>query len=537
MEVPARVRVWRSKFAQMEADRSVFNSHWDEIARVVAPDSARFTSDYNTEGEKRRGELYDSIGQACNERLAAGFYSLLTSPTQKWFELNTNNPEVDNDYDVQLWLHEVSSRMFIEMGRPQCGFITAIQEVYHSLGAFGNGIIFVTESPNLSLLQFNSLPLQECYFGESSGNKVDTLFRKYKRTAAQLVHTFGLERLSERTQKLYESNNISEKIDILHVIEPVQAINGKPFRTAYIELQNNHIISEGSYDECPFAIGRFYKTSYETYGRGPGSTALADLNVLQQIDKTVLQGAQKMVDPPLMVPDQGFIGAIRVAPGAISYFRQGLSAEDRIVPLQTGGVPQLGEDLAQGRRNRIREMFYVDQLQMSEGPQMTATEVLQRAEDRMRLLGPVVGRAQAELLGPLLERVFGLMLRAGRLPEPPQILLQPDVKLRITYQSLMFKAQEQTEANGLLRVAQLISPFMAADPTVMDVFNTEMIARRLGQVYSLNPQFFRSQREVSEMRQQRQEQQAMQAQLEMAAQGGAALKDTAQGMATLGQMQ
>ena len=155
----------------------------------------------------------------------------------------------------------------------------------------------------------------------------------------------------------------------------------------------------------------------------------------------------------------------------------------------------------------------------------------------MRLLGPVVGRAQAELLGPLLERVFGLMLRAGRLPEPPQILLQPDVKLRITYQSLMFKAQEQTEANGLLRVAQLISPFMAADPTVMDVFNTEVIARRLGQVYSLNPQFFRSQREVSEIRQQRQEQQAMQAQLEMAAQGGAALKDTAQGMATLGQMQ
>ena len=207
------------------------------------------------------------------------------------------------------------------------------------------------------------------------------------------------------------------------------------------------------------------------------------------------------------------------------------------MPLQTGGVPQLVVDLAQGRRNRIREMFYVDQLQMSEGPQMTATEVLQRAEDRMRLLGPVVGRAQAELLGPLLERVFGLMLRAGRLPEPPQILLQPDVKLRITYQSLMFKAQEQTEANGLLRVAQLISPFMAADPTVMDVFNTEVIARRLGQVYSLNPQFFRSQREVSEIRQQRQEQQAMQAQLEMAAQGGAALKDTAQGMATLGQMQ
>lgn len=537
MEVPMRVREWRNKFAQMQADRSIFNSHWDEIAKVVAPDSARFASDCNVAGEKHRSELYDSIGQACNERLAAGFYSTLTSPTQKWFELSTNNEELDNDYDVQTWLHDVSSRMFIEMSRPQCGFVTAIQEVYHSLGAFGNGIMFVTESPNLSLLQFNSLPLQECYFGESNGNSVDTLFRVYKRAALQLVNTFGKDKLSERTQKLAESGNISEKVEILHVIEPVQASNGKPFRSAYIEMQNNHIISEGSYDECPFAIGRFYKTSYETYGRGPGSTALADLNTLQQIAKTVLKGAQKMVDPPLMVPDQGFIGTIRVAPGAISYFRQGLSAEDRVQPLLTQGAPALGEDLAQSIRVRVREIFFNDQLQMTEGPQMTATEVLQRAEDRMRLLGPVVGRTQAELLGPMLERVFGLLLRAGRLPEPPESLLDPSVKLRIVYQSLMFKALEQTEANGLLRVAQLISPFMAADPTVMDVFNTEQIARQLGRAYSLNPAFFRSEREVESVRQQRQQQQQMQQQLEMAAQGGAALKDTAQGMAALGSMQ
>lgn len=537
MEVPKRVLEWRNTFAQMQADRSVFNSHWDEIAKVVAPDSARFTSDYNTAGEKHRSELYDSIGQACNERLAAGFYSMLTSPTQKWFELSTNDNELDNDYEVQVWLHDVSSRMFIEMSRPQCGFVTAIQEVYHSLGAFGNGIMFVTESPNLSLLQFSSLPLQECYFGESSGNNVDTLYRAYRRTASQLVNTFGKDKLSERVQKLFEGGNISEKVEILHVIEPVRATNGKPFRSAYVEMQNNHIISEGSYDECPFAIGRFYKTSYETYGRGPGSTALADLNTLQQVSKTVLKGAQKMVDPPLMVPDQGFIGTIRVAPGAISYFRQGLSAEDRVQPLLTQGAPALGEDIAQGIRNRVREIFFNDQLQMTDSVQMTATEVLQRAEDRMRLLGPVVGRTQAELLGPMLERVFGLLMRAGRLPNPPQILLEPSVKLRITYQSLMFKALEQTEANGLLRVAQLISPFMAADPTVMDVFNTEQIARQLGRVYSLNPAFFRSEREVASVRQQRQQQQAMQQQIEMAAQGGAALKDTAQGMAALGSMQ
>lgn len=532
-----RIRLWKQKFEQMSSDRAVFNSQWDEVAKVVSPDAAKFTSDYNTPGEKKNQELYDATGVHANELLAAGFYSLLTSPSQKWFELHTNDALLDQEREVELWLSEVSNRMYAEMSRPHTGFITAVHEAYHSLGAFGNCILFVTETKNLKSLQFVSLPLQECYFAESRGVKVDTLYRKYKRTAGQLVKTFGIENVSEKVKKLFEENNTVEKLDILHVIEPIKGKKGKPWSSIYIELQNDHILSESGFDECPFMAARFYKTSYEVYGRGPGSSALPDLKMLQQIAKTTIRGAQKVVDPPLLVPDQGFIGNIRVTPGGISYFRSGLSADDRVVPLQTGGNPGLGEDLAQSIRNRVREMFYVDQLQLNDGPQMTATEVLQRTEERMRLLGPVTGRAQAELLGPCLERVFGLMRRAGRLPEPPEILLDPSVKLRIVYQSPMMKAQEQTEANGLLRVAQLMSPFMSMDPTVMDVFNPEAIARGVGKMYSLNPHFYRSEDEVAALREQRAQQQQQAQMMEMMQSGGTGLKNMAQGMAALGEMQ
>jgi hypothetical protein len=60
------------------------------------------------------------------------------------------------------------------------------------------------------------------------------------------------------------------------------------------------------------------------------------------------------------------------------------------------------------RRNAIRDTFYVNQLMMQNGPQMTATEVVQRNEEKMRLLGPVLGRLQSELLRPLIDRTFAI---------------------------------------------------------------------------------------------------------------------------------
>lgn len=531
-----QIRAWKHKLSQMESDRGVFNAQWDEVAKVVCPDAAKFTSSHNTPGKKNNQELYDATGVHANELLAAGFYSMLTSPSQKWFELVTNDHELNKEREVQLWLAEVSRRMYYEIQRPQTNFVTSMHEVYQSLGAFGNGILFVTENRQLNALQFNSLPLQECYFVEAQNGKVDTLYRKYQRTAFQLVNTFGYNSVSKETQKKYDSNNLSDKVDVLHIIEPNSG-GGKQYSSVYIELAAEHILSKGAFEDQPFMIGRFYKTSYEVYGRGPGSSALSDLKMLQQIEKTVLRGAQKVVDPPLLVPDQGFIGDIRAFPGGISYFRTGLSSDDRIVPLQTGGNPALGEEIAQGYRDRVREMFYVDKLQLNDGPQMTATEVIQRNEDRLRLLGPVTGRVQAELLGPCLQRVFGLLMRAGRLPAPPDVFTDNRARLRIVYQSPMMKAQEQTEANGLLRVTQLISPFMSLDPTVMDVFNSEAIARGMGEMYSINPEYFRSDKEVQAIRQQRAQAQAQQAQTEQLRNGGAGLKDMAQGMAALGGLQ
>ena len=537
-----RAEGYKRRLQTLQSNRSTFNAQWDEVSNVIRPSAALFSSNYNQDGQLNNRELYDSVGVHANELLASGFYSLLTSPSSKWFELATTNPYLNEDRDVRIWLSEVSRIMYFELQRPQTGFATALHEAYIDYGAYGNGVLFATEQPGRDTLLIVSLPLQESYFVEGDNGRVIALYRQYKRSVQQLVDKFGLDAVSESTRRKFTGQQLDEKVDVLHVIEPNNNADQtgrntrKPYSSIYIELEAAHILSEGGFEEQPFMAARFYKTSYEVYGRGPGYSALPDLKMLQQITKTTLRGAQKIVDPPLLAPDNGFVSPLRTIPGGITYYKSSNGDANMIRPLTTNGRPELGEDLAQGIRNRVREMFYVDQLQLNEGPQMTATEVLQRTEEKMRLMGPVVGRAQTELLGPLLERVFGLLNRAGKFPEAPPALSGQRAKLKIVYTSPIAKSQEQTEANSLLRVTQLIAPFMSVDPTVMDVFDSEAIVRGVGDMYAINPKFYRSDREVQAMRQQRADQNAQAQQIEMMKSGGQGLNSLASGLKTLGTM-
>ena len=61
--------------------------------------------------------------------------------------------------------------------------------------------------------------------------------------------------------------------------------------------------------------------------------ALSYVKILNEMEKTYLKALQKMVDPPLMVPDDGFINPVRTTPGGLNYYRTGLGRDERIFPL------------------------------------------------------------------------------------------------------------------------------------------------------------------------------------------------------------
>jgi hypothetical protein len=187
------------------------------------------------------------------------------------------------------------------------------------------------------------------------------------------------------------------------------AVN-KPFASIYLDPAEKMIIGESGYDEFPYCVPRFLKASFEIgYGRSPAMTALPDTKMVNKMSEVVIRASQLQIHPPLMVPDDGFMLPVRTTPGGLNFYRSG--TRDRIEPLNIGANNPLGEMQLEQRRQAIRAAFYVDQLILGTGPQMTATEVVQRTEEKMRLLGPLTGRLSQELLQPLISRVYSILAR------------------------------------------------------------------------------------------------------------------------------
>jgi len=145
--------------------------------------------------------------------------------------------------------------------------------------------------------------------------------------------------------------------------------------------------------------------------------------------------------------------------------------------------------------------------------------VLQRNEEKMRLLGPVLGRLQSELLQPLISRSFALLLRNGLLPAAPEQLQGQDID--IEYVSPLAKAQKLTDLQSMLRGFEVMMQVAEIAP-VMDYLDSDKLVQYLVEVTGLPARVIRSDEEVAQMRRQQaqaaEQQAAMQQQMMQAEQ-------------------
>lgn len=500
------VGLLNGRYEILKGRRGTWETHWQEIADVMHPFDDNFVT-HDSPGSEKMTYIFDSTPIHANQLLAAGLSSMLTNPAQKWFELRMVEDWLNHVREVQEWLEVTSRVMYHEINKPVSHFNTAMHELYLEYGVFGNGILFVNETLDRNNLKFQALPLSESYLCEGADGIMDAMFRRYPRTVRQLIQKFGINNMSDSVKRKYDSKKIDEITFCLHVVVPrgdYGIAAPFPYISAYIDIQHKHVMNVTGYHELPFMAPRFYKNPWEMYGRGPGTTSLPDVKMLQEVMRTTIRAAQKATDPPLQAPDDGFLNPIRTTPGGVNFYRSG--STDRIEPIDFGSNPGVGYDVVNDLRARIREIFFIDQLQLQEGPQMTATEVLQRTEEKLRLMGPLMGRLQTELLGPMLGRVFGILRRQGKVPPMPEVM--QDQGIRPLYTSPVARAQEQVEANGIMRSLQILTPFLEMDPQVTDRFNGDELAKGVFEMFSVSPRYIRSDEATQAIRDQRREDEA-----------------------------
>lgn len=503
--------------SSMENSRKTWEQHWEEVAERCLPRASGFTAK-KQDGTKRSEKAIDSTPILALERFAAAVESVVTPRTQTWHGLQ--NERFADDNEVQEYFEECTRILFRLRYAPWANFANQMSENYISIGAFGNGCMFVDELPGKGM-RYACYPLQEIYFEENYQGLIDLVHRKFCLTARQAVQQFGKENLPDFIQRASENAPMT-KYDFIHRVAPndnVRYVNGEPapgpdgmpIASYYISVSGKKLVRKGGYHTMPYCIGRYQKSPGETYARGPGMTALPDIKVLNEMNKETLVGAQLANRPPILVSDDGVLDAFDLRPASINAGGVDANGRPKAMPFTTGSQPALGLEMMDQKRKLINDVFLVTLFQiLVDNPQMTATEAMLRAQEKGQLLAPTMGRIMSEQLGPMIEREVDICARMGLFPPPPQQLVDAGMEFDIDYQSPLIRLQRADEGSGIAQTLQIAASLAQSKPDIMGLFKMGDILRDFAEINGMPRSLILDADEEEQMKVQQIQQQQLQ---------------------------
>lgn len=474
--------------AAMESQRFNFDTTNQRIADLIWPASSLFLTRDQMQGQRRDQFTFDSTGSLALGRFAAAVESILTPRTQRWHTLSAHDDKLDKLPRVRRYCEAWTDILFKARYSPRSGFTYASGETYMSLGAFGNGCIFLDDQIGRDL-RYRSLFVGELWFGTDFSGRIDRVHRKLTLNARQATAQFG-NAVSESIRKAAEKSP-EQEFDFIHCVKPRRDVDpgrrdyrGMPWASYYLSQTDQNIVQEGGYRTLPYLPSRFTTAPREVYGRGPASMVLPTLNTINEQAKTLLRAGQRAVDPPIMTVDDDALETFNLKSSAINRGFIGPDGAPLAVPFNSGANIPLGIEFVQDSRQVINDAFFVTLFQiLAQQPQMTATEALLRAQEKGELLGPSVGRQQTELLDPMIERELDLLGHVPGLgPEMPPELQEAGGMLAIAYTSPLDRMQRAGDGAAMLRWMESVTAAAQIKPEVLDVMDWPAFSRELAEI-------------------------------------------------------
>lgn len=493
--------------AQLANDRTTLDSHLQEVADLTLPRKGQITA-YRTPGGKRQVDVFDSTAILDLEMLSAGMHSFLCPTDQQWFRIATKSKS-KNDR-IGRYFSEVTEIIADEIAHSN--FNLQVHESFLDLGWAGTSCLFLEESESKqSCLTFKNLHYTTFLIRESNSGEVDTLIRRFEMTARQALQEFKDATPQNIKEAAGELVNQDKKFQFIHFVGKRQLRDKKkkdklnlPWESVYVDVQGKKIISEGGYNEQPFMTPRFAKDSGEQYGRSPAMNVLPNIKMLNQMMRTIIIAAQKVVDPPWLVPDNNSVHRLSTTPGSIIYYNNS-NPNNKPEPISTRADIGLGMDMVGVERETIHRAFMTDLFAMlqQQSQQMTATEVLARLEEKISVFAPTLGRLQVELFDILLQRAYGICERAGKLPQPPQELLEGDGEYNVVYTSRAALMAQSVKMKSTYQFMEFVSPLAQIDPSVLDNIDLDKTVRHGISTFAVPVEITRSEDDVKKLREQR----------------------------------
>ncbi len=377
--------------------RAPWQNRWDSARKYTMPSA-----------DDDAATLFDATAMDAADNLAASIYTLLTPPESMWLTLV---PESALSPDAEYATNVLRSNL------NDSNFYTVIHQCYMDLVVLGTACLFMAESPigASSAFSFSAIPMSDIAILPNA------VFHTTSMPAYEV-----LEKYPTWTPPANLRDTIKQ--DPQTPLKLVQSLVGHDF-TAWLDVSGdieNNIVSTGIFETNPYIIFRWSVSSGELYGRGPVLRALPDIKTANKVVELVLKNATIAVSGIWQADDDGVINLnnINLTPGAIIPKAVGSSG---LTPLTSGANFDVSQLVLKDLRERIRHALLADRLGLLSEKEMTATEIMARNADMMRILGATYGRLLHEFIRPLCDRGLQILSRRG-LIEP--ISLHGDAELK-----------------------------------------------------------------------------------------------------------
>lgn len=508
MELREKVQ---SRWDALKKERSSWMSHWKDISEVLLPRAGRFLPTENNRGGKAAfRKILDSTGTRALRTLSGGMMSGMTSPARPWFRLTTFNPELDESYEVKVWMSQVTSLM--QMVFYKSNTYRALQMAYEELGAFGTSATLIYDDFD-RVIHCHPLTIGEFAIATDSRGRVNTVYREFRMTVAMLVQEFGLANASRTVKDLYDRGQMDEWVEVINAIEPRTERDPRktdaknmPYLSVYFEKSGDKgkVLRETGFTEFPAMCARWSVTGGDIYGTSPGMEALGDLCQLQQMQFRKSQAIDYKVHPPVLIPSEMKNMGTQFLPGGVIPYSNAQQAQQiRSAYMVDLDLNSLLVDI-QDVRQRINEAFYRDIFMLmvnSTDKTMTATEVTERHEEKMLLMGPVLERLNAEMLDPLINIVFNKLVQADLLPPLPEDL--QGQQLNVEFISILAQAQKAISTNSVDRMFSVLGNLAGMKPDIVDNVDLDFWPQWYADALGVDPRFIVSGKKVAVIREQR----------------------------------
>lgn len=503
MKNTQNVQDFNKRYNELKTEARAWQSTWREISRYLAPTRGFFDGDIPNNGQKiDHKTLLDSAPGHAVEVLSAGMVSGLTSPARSWFELMLSPTELMQGAGVRAWLYEVKRRMESVFSRSN--LYNTLHNFYQEISLFGTAA-FLLEEDFDKVIHCQAFTIGEYALACDYKGRVDTFGREFYMRPEQMAEKFGLDSLPAMVKQAYQ-NKTEHWFKVIHLIQPNQQRNPRkkdalnmPYTSVYFTPEG-HLLKQSGYREFPVIAARWeVKNNSDVYGKGPGWKCLGDVKMLQKMQKAKLVALDKNTNPPMMV-SSNVQGEVNLLPGGLTRYNG--TTDAAIKPAYQISVDfNALEGCIEKVKQTIKSQFFADvflMLNTQNFSNMTATEVVERHQEKMLVLGPVLERLKNELLDPLIDRTFNIMMRRGVIPLPPQIIEGMDMK--VEYVSMIAQAQKAAGIGAITQGIEFTASLAQAEPNVLDNINFDAALEEGLNLLGVPPVMLRSAEETRRLR-------------------------------------